>query len=352
MAYFFWKQDLMLSYRVTAVFMAIIFFFFLLHAKPNLSYIEKVIWFFCILYIALWLYGLLMAPNQIFGIENENGIDDSRGIFRLSIQGRAFVVLSFFTAISKYVETKKKKWIGIFIFLFIIICMQVIRQVIAFSLLTGLFYLLRKNKYIWLWLSLAVIGMIAFGSMKIDNKSIIGKMVVLSQDQVQEQQSGNENIRITEYRYFFTKYSKNIVTHIFGNGVAHSESEYGKIENKLAQNKALYASDVGYGEIFIRFGLLGLLFYGLIFYRVIKQKVQKKYMYAKLFILYLIFANIAASWIFHDTIVICICLYILETCHKKQLKDELKHKILNRNTRLQSEISERMHCKYIKTDIY
>jgi len=344
MAYSFWGQGFDLSYRVTAVYLAIVFFFFLMKTKPDLIYLEKIIWFFGILYLMIWIYGLFKAPELVFGLDLKNGIDDSRGVFRLEVSGRAFLIVCFFMSLNKYTESKKSIWIGIFILLFIAIVMQVIRQIIAFSFLIGLYHLLKSNKYLWIWMGLAgIIIIFSINNITIKDKSVIGKLIALSEDQFIQQKHGDEDIRTTEYRYFFTKYSKNIVTDLFGNGVPHTESPYGEKETRLQNLKDLYSSDVGYADIFMRFGLLGLFFYGLIFFRVIKQKVPQKYMYAKLFILYLIFANVAASWVFQDTIVICICLYILESCHENRQETFLfqykRNEIFHRNTRIQSNLS-------------
>lgn len=324
MAYFFWGQDFMLSYRVTASYLAIVYFFYLMQVKPDLSFIEKLIWFYCIFYIMLWLYALIRAPNLTFGFEPEMGIDNSRGIFRLEIPGHAFVALGFFVALVKFVETKKIKWVVIFSILFIIIILHVTRQIIIFSFLVGLFYLLKEKKYLWIWLLTAYLFITFICSVTVAEESVIGKLYNVTQVQANQHNQGENDIRIREYQYFFTNYSKNIITDIFGNGVAHSESEFGKMENRIANNYDIYGGDVGYAEIFMRLGLVGLLCYGIIFYKAIKQKIPPKYMYAKLYIIYLIFANIAASWVFQDVIVICICLYILEV--NKLMETTKNHK--------------------------
>lgn len=327
MALFFWDQNLILSYRVTAAYLAILYFFFLTKTKPNLLFIEKIIWFFCVLYLILWVYGMLKAPSLVFGLETESGINDDRGIFRLSILGRGFVVLAFFMAISKFRSTKKKYWILIFSLLYFIIVLHVIRQVIAISFLLGFYYLLKKNKYIWFWLGIAICLSLFFVNLNLDNNSVLGKLVNLTENQIDSNNEEDENIRIKEYEYYFTEYTENVFTSIFGNGVPHSESYFGKRELKLNSEMEYYSSDVGYAEIYTRFGLVGLFLYGLIFYRVIKQNVPKEYMYAKLFMIYLLIANISASWIFHDVIEVCICLFILESCNRKRLVSLNNNKI-------------------------
>jgi hypothetical protein len=325
----FWGQNILLSYRSTAQYIAIIYFFILLKIKPDLKLIENIISCFCVLHLACWIYGMMKAPELTFGINPENTLDDSRGVFRLNIRGFGFVILGFFFAICKYSETRMKKWILIFTFLFIIIVLHVTRQVIVISLIISLIYLLKNSKYLWILTGISTITFLFINNKTLNEDSLIGRLFALTNRQIELQQSGEEEyIRITEYRYFFTEYSKNTITDILGNGVPHGESDYGKREIALQQHH-LYTSDVGYAAIYTRIGMLGLIFYCLIFYRVARQKVPTRCMYAKLFMIYMIFANIAASWVFHDMIVICICLYILEY---SQIKKSNKYEILNRNT--------------------
>jgi hypothetical protein len=200
--------------------------------------------------------------------------------------------------------------------------MHVIRQVIFFSLIISLIYLLKKS--FWFWITVTLFSLIYINH-QIDNKdeSVFGNLITLSESQLQEHRTGEENIRVSEYRFYFTDYSKNIITKLLGNGVYHTESEFGRRELYLNKVKKYYQSDVGYAAIYAKLGAIGLVLYFAIFYKVLKQKVSKEFMYAKLFLIYMIFANIAASWIFHDTIIICICLYILESCYKKSISNEI-----------------------------
>ncbi|MCV4714196.1 hypothetical protein OFC05_29450, partial [Escherichia coli] len=69
------------------------------------------------------------APQIIYAIDAETTMDNSRGIFRLALPGRGFLILGFFVAVSKYIETKKNKWALLFGVLFVFIIFQVTRQI-------------------------------------------------------------------------------------------------------------------------------------------------------------------------------------------------------------------------------
>jgi len=332
MACLFWEQSIQLSYRATAPqSLTILYFFILFKIKPSRAEIERLIWFFCIVYLLCWVYGIAKAPQLVFGSEDEFGLSDERGVYRLFIKGRGFICLGLFLAVSKFIETKRKIWIFIFAGLFAVIVMHTIRQVIFFSFLVTVGYLLWSKKKLLIFVGILSIGFLFFeNKIKISDNSIIGSLLALSERQIEEQYSGDENIRITAYKYLFTEYSANIITDVFGNGFPHEQSHFGQKELYMKNFLKIFSSDVGYAAIFVRVGWLGLLCYLLIFYRTIKQKVPPAFMYAKLFIIYMIFANIAASWVYHDMIAICVCLFILE-CSNLEQKNE-QNEILDRNT--------------------
>ncbi|WP_339865814.1 hypothetical protein [uncultured Algoriphagus sp.] len=314
-SFLFWGQGLLLGFRSTAPYLAIIYFFLLLKFSPNIKFVENLIWFFCIIYICFWLYGLFKAPELVFGLD-EDKLTDSRGIFRLSIPGSGIVHLSFFLAVSRYVETRKIKWLYIFSLLFIVIFLHVIRQYIFFSFSVAIIYILFNTRYLWIGIVLSLVFLLVGFNFNVDSDSVFGKLITLSEQQANDQNSGEENTRIQEYRFFFTEYDNNPLGILFGNGVSHSESSFGKYESRINEEYEFYLSDVGYAEIFIRFGLFGLFIYLFIFYRIINQNVPIKYKYAKLYLIFLILTNLLSSSVTYSVIMFSISLYVLECTSK------------------------------------
>lgn len=321
-SFIFWDQDIVLSFRATAPYLGFIYFFLLIKSNPEKDDLEKIVMFFGFLYVILWAYGMLKAPQVVFGVDDDSLVNDSRGIFRLSLAGKGFLVLSFFLALNKYVQLRNLKWLICFVFLYAIIVLQVARQMILFTFLISLIYMLRNSKLLWLFLPVSII-LIFIGGVGVDinSDSVIGRLIYISTRQLQDHNSGEENVRVLEYGYFLTSYSKNLYTDLFGNGVPHFESLFGHRELNLKDQFAYFVSDVGYAEVFVRFGLAGLAIYILIFLRATFQKVNVDTTYCKMFIIYIACVSVTSSWIFNDCIPICISLYLLE-------KDNLMRKSL------------------------
>lgn len=326
-AYFFWNQNLLLTYQSTSWCLGIIYFFNLLKFKPKIEFVEKVILIYGFLYIILWSIAFFSVPRVLFSASEEIFGFSERGIVRINLPGYTALVLSLFLSLNKYIETRDKKW-GIYFILFaIFIVLQVIRQVIFFSFIIAFVYIFKKKiKIVLMGIIASLIFSIFFTFSKFNEESLIGSMVTLSQSQIDSNKKDEEDIRIQEYKFFLTDYTKNIFTTILGNGVANAKSEFGKFEEQLILNKYFYTSDVGYAELYIRFGIISIVLYFIIFFKVLKQKIFERYFYTKLFVLYLFLANIASAPINADSVLFAICLYILEYnfwMKKAQIKNKV-----------------------------
>ncbi|MDR0559184.1 MAG: hypothetical protein LBG92_03380 [Prevotellaceae bacterium] len=257
-------------------------------------------------------------------------MNDGRGFYRIFIRGIGFLELAFFVAVNKYVETRKPLWIPIFVGLFTLIVFHLTRQYIIFAFLVAVGYLLKTTR-LWIWLCIVAVFLVFIpnkSKLEPDKDTIIGTLYYLTESQIEDQQSGNTNTRLEEYVFYFTEYSKNFFTNLFGNGFPRKESALGVEEALQRQLKGLFWEDVGYAAIFIRIGLTGLILFCYIFYRIATKQVSVNYMYAKLFMIYFIFINIGSSKVFYSIIEMCVCLYILEY---DKLNRENLNKALNLN---------------------
>lgn len=312
-AYMFWGQDFILSFRSTAPYMGMLYFFLLVWMKPSIKDMEKIFLIYCFLYILLWCYGLYKAPEVIFGADPESSIDDSRGVFRLLLAGKGFLVLALFYYVNQFVLSKKSKWLIVALIIFLVIVLQVMRQMIFFSLVISVCYILKNKKWL-LCIFVPLLLIVYFNGVNYNanDDSVLGKLISLSVKQFEQHNTGDENIRVLEYIYFFTSYSKNIFTDLMGNGVPHYESLYGVKEVSIMEQLAYYMSDVGYAELFIRFGIIGMLLYLYVLAKAILYKGTRSVGYAKMFIIYIVGVSIGSNFLFIDAIPISIALYIIE----------------------------------------
>lgn len=311
MSWIVWDQSIVLGYRSTAPILSIIFIFLLYKNKYTEEELRKFITIQFFIYALLFLYALYKAPEIVFGFDTEKELNDDRGIFRITIANRGFLFLSFFMFLNNWMVQHSKKYFCLTGLAFILIVMTTIRQVIFWSFLIGLVYLFRKWKYIWI-LAISLIVAINTITIRVNNDSILGSLINLTEQQIDENKSGNTNIRLLEYEYFLTSYSDNPLAWLFGNGQYHADSEMGKYESKVRNVYKFFQSDVGYARIYVQWGIVGLILIFILFYYPLKFRFPDKLIFLKLYIIYQIFANIAASWFWHEIITICITFYMID----------------------------------------
>lgn len=318
----------------------ILFFFFLKSARITTEELKKFIWINLLIYILVYFYALYSLPmptlwNQIS--DDEVNIDDSRGLIRISVANRGVLPLALFLAINSWNTTKEKKYLIISFIVVILIFMLVTRQIIFFSLLCGLYYLVMHKKRMWLYLIVfACILYLGSSQIKFSDDSIVGNLVNLTERQVRgdfQQSYKGEDIRVTDYKYFFTKYNNNPLAVMFGNGNPGGDSRLYQYENKLRTQYGIFRSDVGYARVFVTFGLIGLIVFIILHIRAIKQKVSPRFQWVRIYMIYMLFANISASWYFTDGIWYSIAIYIL-AYYSKINQSKKDNEIFNTNSSL------------------
>lgn len=298
-AYIFWEQSIFYGYRVVAPEFALLFYFYLYRRKPSLRSLEKYIIIFGILYCLLWLYAFSQIPTRVFGIAELGDINEElkRGMIRVNFIGRGFLILSYFLALNKAFVLKKKIYFVASAIFYIFIIAQLTRQLIFLTALVTVIYIFKKSKKALFVAITAILFLFISGqNIKMDSDTILGSLIALTEEELDNNNQGEENIRITEYRYFFTEWSPNIMADIVGNGLPHWKTSYGNYEGKLATQKGFFLADIGYGRMKVVTGYIGLVLWLILFVRCCFVRMPEHLMYAWMFMMFFLPANVMASW--------------------------------------------------------
>lgn len=318
----FWGQSPVLTFRVSYSLFYLFAFFYLSKYNLPLDTIEKIIVLFGLIYSVIWVYAMVFNPLLV--IERYDGdVDTSRGMARFRLAGSCLLYMAYFISLNKFFVKKNLINLLLVTLFFFMIFFQLTRQIIAITFIVTLFYVFH-NKIKWLvGLLVSLICLIHF-SKDIDPSSIqltpVRAMVELTMSQAEENES-EENIRITAYKYFFSSLSPNVVTDLFGSSFPHTESPYGVKTEKLS-DQGLFLSDVGYAQIFVTTGFVGLVLYLLLFGCSFFVKLPKEYMYAKLYMIFMALCTIATDYYssVDGQMTIAISAYIFMVKRKQQLK--------------------------------
>lgn len=308
----FWGQNIFLSFRISIEIYRYIFFFLLIKAAISEKQLLKVIDFYFILYFALEIAYISFNLYGYFGYNEGIIPDETRGLLRPRIQGLEFGILSFFLHLNNYLQNKKFKDLLFVILAITSIFLSLTRQVIFFSTIVGLLFVLRSSKYkIIITIAIGLFMFFVPNLLMNSKLPIIKDMIVLSQSQIESNNNGNKDIRLVEAEYFLFNFNESVPQIIFGNGQPHGYSNYGKKIIKLSENEDLYTNDIGYVQLFIGFGIIGIFLFFLFFYKLFKYKVNSNYIWCKYFILNLLLLNIASQSLFLSGMSISIVTYLM-----------------------------------------
>ncbi|MFD1771567.1 hypothetical protein [Sphingobacterium suaedae] len=311
-----WGQNILDTLVSCLPYFSFLLYFYLLQRNLKLKETEYIIWWFTAIFILCFYLALAAAPTRLFLGYGEIGkeIDTDRGLsrIRLTLIGGGPLYLAFFLAINKLKTSRKKwKWISLIVLFFLTIVLQLGRQAIVISSFLGILLYLKEAGFGKKLVSILVLSGLIF-LLPIIASNIFQGLQERTNQELESQEDGEDNVRIAAYKFYFNDVSRNILNDLFGNGMfSLGKSRYGDFVDKNGRSQGMIPADVGYASIFLYFGAVGLLFFFIILYRVIRLKVPPTFSYAKYYIYFLFLGNIAGSTLLGTIPTLCLALYIL-----------------------------------------
>ena len=302
----------------SSVFLQFGFYYYLKCYKIDLDFLQKVLKYLLIGYVVVSVFCYLQYPNLWFGGNDEQSLErmkdsiENRGIVRVSLPCKMLIPLFLFSE-AQYVGTDKGNKLHLFCLLFLFILVAN-RFPLVMSILVLAYMLLasrhiRKIQKLKIAVTVSLLGILLFCIPLTSN--IINSLVDMTKT---ERQAGDENnIRVLAATYFFKEFNAGNPEAVFiGNGIASNGSDsYSRKIKYLNTYLGYWESDVGFCEIYIYFGILGLV--ALLFWCwcLYKTKVRNEYKYIKYYFLFLILAMICGGYWFENLYIVNILSYIL-----------------------------------------
>lgn len=263
-------------------------------------------------------------PNNIFG-EPMLDLDDSRGMIRIKVPFIEMFPVLIFYVINRWHDDKKAKWVVIGAFLFLMVVLSVIRQMILYTALLSLIFILKKVSWkVKAGICAALVAVVVFVLPMIP---IYQAMVELSEDQVEQNEAEEENIRITAWRYYTYDNQTGELTPIFGNGTASfGNSVWGIAFDAETEENGCFAEDVGWAGFYWHYGLLALI--GLLWLMIAalkRKKAQSMQFINYALVLFLILPVASGVNLYYYQIVnLNMLLYMAYSCRQTDLAVEPK----------------------------
>lgn len=312
-----WGQDLTDAIKGFRNYYLVLVFFFLFSKKADTRKVEKALVVIALIYVLCWLYQVVSVPTLMFGMDRDDNLGsmDARGFYRFWIptkENMPILVLFFYEL---YRRTKKRIYIALVPICFLIVVLHVGRQMMFWSFLSLVLFILYSNRKKWRMIVLSAVAVYMLFVVMVDNIPTLNQLFELTQTQVD---SVSDDIRAQAISFYWQESLKNPIGFVFGNGIGYG----GALSNftlKATMN-GYYESDIGYFALLFDFGILGVLSYILLLYQILKMKVDDKYVYLKCYLIY-VYGSYTLSHYLTTNIFFNMCaIYILYMSNKKLVR--------------------------------
>lgn len=232
-----------------------LYLYVLIKFRLSPALVIKILMIASLLAIPVYFCNLLSFPAQMFGIENAEGADFSRGMLRVPIPFFEALLIVFFYAIQQWKASSRAIWMCWIVIGVIMICLSLTRQIILVAF--GLALLYAINGLSWAK-KIAILAVCMCAGIVVVNKVPIFKAMVELSEMQAELNEDKEDVRVRAWRYYTYENQEGIVTVLLGNGVPSlGITRYGIEFDQNMQETKCYAADVGWAGFFYYFGLIG-----------------------------------------------------------------------------------------------
>lgn len=331
-AYIYWDQGFYHSIRgLTGSCLLLVLFYLFRGIKVDIKSITHAIFILSFIYCVCMTIALATFPNCVFGdflgslssAEDFEKTFEHRGVMRLPVPGADFIILAIFIIISKY-RNQKRMFLWL-IPLVAFLLQRGTRTPIFITLAISVIFLVwsMKNKFLVIFIT-AVVFLASFFAYSViiesNSDNMIVKYIQMSNEQIEKNENNEKDIRVQMASFYLTEFNNdNILKNITGNGIPSGEGAYAKNRDYLMDTKHFFVEDVGYVQIFIWFGFIGLILYVKLLLKSIKIPRNKDYTFGLLYVIYLFVILPTNSSLTTLPIFLSIAVYVLYLEEKSSL---------------------------------
>lgn len=281
-------------------YLAFVYFYILMKMDVDWRSIMKMYLWVLVAATVVYFGNLATFPNNIFGEPIEE--DLSRGILRLPLPFQEMFCVGVFYCINRWFDTNKKKWLWIAAWLFLMVILSVVRQLIALTAILSLFFLMRHMSW---KIKLAFLAVLASGALIILPQIPMYQAMVELTEAQKENNEETEDIRITSWKYYTYENQTNGLTAILGNGLPSlGNSRWGIMFDAETEDNGCFYADVGWAGFYWLYGIFSVgALLTLVIAAIIKKKPADRQFLTYSFILILISGIASGVQVYHFQIV-------------------------------------------------
>ncbi len=317
-AYYSYNQTFALSlYAQRDIYFYLVYF--ILHIlKIEKKALQRLILYFGILYLLLYLIQFVAFPTTIFDVH----MLEDRNTIRIVIQGSGYSILAYFMCLQIFYSSNNFKYL--------ILALVLLIPTILFGARSGMLTILMgtvaqllfskriKSKAMVITLVLAALIPAYYFS-----QDIINGMIMASEA---DSAKGSDYVRIRAAQFYLTQFMPTDISMITGVGAPTERSPLGQMTAMISKRYHFNLSDVGIISNFVTYGIFFI--FGLLWtlYKTMFLKIKHDMLYVKyfLFFLVLLMIPIAAGYAYSAAIAELCCIFYQIDISSYEYKSEIK----------------------------
>jgi hypothetical protein len=315
--YIFNGQSLFATFKSSAPFLYIIFYFMLKSINLSIPEMENALIVLTIVFCVCYVIQYLIYPMAIFSGGEVAYKDD----VRIRLVGQGFSSLGYFFGLNKYLQTKKTSHLMLSILCFVIIFLMGFRTMLVTIALFTFVMIIRINGFNWRFVWYSILVCVVFIGM-LQLPVFTNKFDSMLERQGYDVLSNPKYIRVIQFQYYTTRHFKNIWEFIFGSGLPFAQKNGGEV---TAYSRYMY-NLTARGINWVDWGLLSLSWIigiptvlAMIAYSIKAYylKVVSDYYYLGIWFIYLVASSITTMDFYRsgNFIVQALVLYLVEKVH-------------------------------------
>lgn len=253
-------QSYIETFKASANYFYIFFFFVLLRFRPSLKQIEKIIVIFALISSTVYILQFILLQVGVIFLPLSDASVDAGSLARFRILGSGIYSLGFFLGVNKYIVYKKWDNLLFAIYCYIPILLQSFRTSIFFSIVLGFVLIVLTTKgnisVLFKYLLLSLIVAVLILQIPVVNEKV--QYMLNKQIEGEETFTNKDYVRWICLNYYWNNYFVNPVEYFVGSGSPYVDSPFGRL-HKSIQAMGLWYVDLGLIGTYFLIGPLAVI---------------------------------------------------------------------------------------------
>ncbi len=320
---YFRDQSLFSTFRASANFIYIFFYFVLRYINPTLKETEKAMFILIILFCIAYIVQYIVYPTVIF---RGAAIEYSEDI-RIRLAGGGLSSLGFFMGLNKYLEEKDRKYLFLVFLCIIPIFLMGFRTMLGALVIFSFILFIKTYGFSWKLFLYGVLG-IGVVLVLLQIPIFADKLNSMMERQQTDNFSNSDYVRVINFQYYTQQHFNSVLEYLLGSGMPfENTSAYARSMMRL-QERGIFYVDFGLLGLSWILGIIPVLLMITYSIKAFLIKVSSQYYFLGIWFIYLVGISFTTVEFYREGnfVIQALVLFMVEKAYRQRILSEKKQK--------------------------